>query len=324
MPNPPNMDAMKRQIEIEFRAYVNAISVLGALRDYFEEHSFTCYIEKKIDRKAGNYKTPDLLVRSDSFVIIDHKYTESDDDKNLNDKIEKMNEYNTIFVFKDQESSVPVEFQPECVMLTPREIIKYLRKKTNCPVTWGYKLDGTVAIEQSIGRVKDPRIGSLFSPTLLAPISDEARKYKFILSHAPKSCTTFQVFAILWNMHSAKDYLKPTFQVKYSEILKYFNQSFSPWISPEATQLNTTRLKEALRFLDGLHWINLLDSDSGKTIVVIRRKGRSMGNVIPYLINEQVKEEYAKELKKYVKQSEKTKAPKEKPEFKQERLTDYF
>lgn len=323
MPNPPNIDAIKKQIEIEFRAYVNAISVLGTLRDYFQEHSFICYVEKRIEKKAGNYKTPDLLLRSNNFLFIDHKYTESGDDKNLDDKIEKMKEYNTIFVFKDPDTSVPVEFQPECVMLTPRDIIKYLKKKANCPVTWGYKLDGTVAIEQSIGKVKDLRVDSLFSPTLLAPISDEARKYKFILSHAPKSYTTVQVYAILWTMHSAKDFLKPTFQVKYSEILKYFNQSFSPWISPEAMQLNASRLKEALRFLHSLRWIKLLDSDSGKIIEVIRKRGRSMGDVIPYLINEQAKEEYAKQLKKYVKQSE-TKVSKEKPEFKQERLTDYF
>ena len=82
---PPDSAEIRRGIEIEFNAYVHEIQVLGSLREYLETMKITSYIEKKIDKKDGNYKTPDLLICSSNYLIVDHKYTESSDEKTLAD-----------------------------------------------------------------------------------------------------------------------------------------------------------------------------------------------------------------------------------------------
>jgi hypothetical protein len=74
---------------------------------------------------------------------------------------------------------------------------------------------------------------------------------------------------------------------------------FSPWVVKEAHQLNPTRLKEALTFLSGLGWLELVDSPTGKIVSVNRKKGLRNGDLIPFFKAEHAKQEYEKEMRKY-------------------------
>ena len=164
MPIPPDFDSIKNQIDTEFRAYTDSIEVLSALRDFLYAKNIPSYIEKTVYKQEGGTKQPDLIIASANYLFVDHKYTKSNDDKTLEGKIEEMNEYKRSFIFEDQKVKIKIEINPECVMLTPKDVVKYFKKKTNCPITWGYKLDGSVYIEQSIGSVKDVQISSFFNP----------------------------------------------------------------------------------------------------------------------------------------------------------------
>ena len=300
---PPDSARIRRLIETEFNAYVHEIIVLGSLREYLETLNIKSYVEKKIDKKDGNYKTPDLLICSGNYLIVDHKYTESTDEETLADKVRDMNEYRSIFVLHDPKNKKDIEFDPECVMLVPENVVKYFKNNLDCPVTWGYKLNGDVTIEQGIGSVQDSKILSLFTPSLWFPKAEEIVKYKFVISHAPLAYTASQVYTILWTlMSSPSDYFATEFQVKYDTILDQFNHLFPPWVSSEVKQMNVTRVKEALIFLQELGWVRWFESD--KAIIVHKQKGRLMGETISYLIEQQTKKVFEQQLREYERAAE--------------------
>lgn len=315
---PPDSAEIKKGIEIEFNAYVDEIQVLGSLREYLETMKITSYIEKKIDKKDGSFKTPDLLICSENYLIVDHKYTESSDEKTLADKVNEMSEYVSVFLLHDNKSNKNIEFNPECVMLVPESAVKHFKNNLNCPVTWGYKLNGDVTIEQGIGSVQDSKILSLFTPSLGFPKAEEIAKYKFIISHAPLAYTTSQVYTILWMlMSSPSDYFAAEFKVKYDTILDQFNHLFPQWVSPEVKQMNVSRLREALIFLQELSWVRWLESD--KEVIVYKQKGRHMGETISYLIEQQAKRLYTHQLREY----ERVKEAEEKQKGKQTTLNGF-
>lgn len=298
--NPPDAAQIKRCIEIEFNAYVFEIQVLGSLHEYLETMNIPSYIEKKINKKDGGFKTPDLLICSDDFLIIDHKYTESDNERTLADKVQEMSEYRSKFILHDNKKNQDIEFDPECVMLVPDGSIKHFKKNLNCPVTWGYKLNGNVTIQQGIGSVKDSKILALFNPSMWFEKAEEIAKYKFVISHAPLAYTSSQVYTILWTlMSSPSDYFATEFKVKYDTILNQFNHLFPQWISAEVKQMNVSRLEEALLFLQELGWVRWLSSD--KEVIVYKQKGQHLGDIISYLIEQQAKKMYEHQIRVYQK-----------------------
>jgi hypothetical protein len=318
---PPDFDTIKNQIDTEFKGYTDSIEVLSALRDFLDFRSIPCYIEKKVYKTEGGEKQPDLIVASKNFLFIDHKYTKSDDPRTLEGKIKEVNEYNHSFYFEDPKTKTRIEITPECVMLTPKEVVKHFRKKTKCPITWGYKLDGSVYIEQSIGSVSDSQISAFFSPYLIVPLSAERRKYRFVLSHAPKSYTTYQVYSTIYFMYQTKDFDKTTYQAKYEDILSDFNDLFSPWVLKEAKQLNVTRLDEALAFLSRLGWIEVVDSPSGKIIIVNKKKFFRTGDVVGFFKTEDAKALFEEKMREY-RAMEKKGYPSQKTE--QLKMTRFF
>ncbi len=314
----PDAAEIKRCIEIEFNAYILEIQVLGSLREYLASMKITSYIEKKINKKDGNYKTPDLLISSDNFLIVDHKYTESTDERTLADKVNEMSEYKSTFLLHNNKNNKDIEFDPECVMLVPESAVKYFRKNLNSPVTWGYKLNGDVTIEQGIGTVQDSKILALFNPSMWFQKAEEIAKYKFVISDAPLAYSASQVYTILWTlMSSPSDYFATEFKVKYDTILEQFNHLFPQWVSPEVKQMNVTRLREALIFLQELGWVRWLESD--KEVIVFKQKGRNMGDIISYLIEQQAKKLYEHQLRVY----ERAIAAEEKQKGKQMTLTGF-
>ncbi|MGD6807347.1 MAG: hypothetical protein ACQCN4_10370 [Candidatus Bathyarchaeia archaeon] len=302
---PPNIDLIKSKIETEFKAYTDSIEVLGALREFLDKNAITSYIEKKVYKINGGDKQPDLLVVSKNFLFIDHKFTKSNEPKTLEDKIEEMAEYNRSFYFDDPKSRKRIQITPECVMLTPKEVIKHFRKNAKCPITWGYKIDGTVFIEESIGKVNDSKIASFFKPSLIIPISRERRKYRFVLSHAPKCYTAFQVYNAICFIYNSKDCDKTTFQANYNDLLSDFNDLFPPWVLKEAKQLNATRLDEALSLLTRLGWIEVVNSQSGKVIIVNRKKFLRTGDVLGLFKAEEAKELFEQKMREYKVQEKK-------------------
>lgn len=299
----PDAAQIKRCIEIEFNAYILEIQVLGSLREYLETLNIPSYIEKKINRADGSYKTPDLLIRSNNFLIVDHKYTESNDERTLADKVEEMSEYRSKFILHDNKKNLDIEFDPECVMLVPDGSVKYFKNNLNCPVTWGYKLNGNVTIEQGIGKVQDSKILALFNPSMWFETAEEIAKYKFVISHAPLSYTASQIYTILWTlMSSPNDYFTTEFKVKYDTILDQFNHLFPQWVSAEVKQMNVSRLEEALLFLQELGWVRWLKSD--KEVIVYKQKGQHIGDIISYLIEQQAKKQYEHQLRAYQRATE--------------------
>ena len=313
------MAGVKKKIETELNSYIHAITVLSSLREYLRNLKIECYIEKKIKKKEGEPKTPDLLIHSDNYLIVDHKYTESKDQRTLADKVEKMKEYDTIFVISNFKSKKEIEFKPECVMLTPKQAVNFFRKILGCPVTWGYTLNEEIVVEQGIGSVKDSRILSLFNPTVLCPKAEEFSRYKFIISHAPLPYTACQVYIILWTLSPPTQFFAPEFEVKYDDILDGFNHLFPPWISPEIKQLNTSRLSEALIFLQVTGWIRWLETE--KKVIVYRKKGRLIADSLSYLVDHYVKIVHTERVKEYEKKVKELKI--EKP-GKQEQISTYF
>ena len=104
-PKLPDLDDIKNQIESEFRAYCDAIEILSSLRDFFRNKSIPCHIEKSVEKKAGGDKQPDLIVCSDNYLFIDHKYTKTQCEKNLDEKINEVNGYDTVFIFEDEKKT---------------------------------------------------------------------------------------------------------------------------------------------------------------------------------------------------------------------------
>jgi len=315
----PDLSSVKKGIETELNAYVHAINVLGSFREYLRSLGIQCYIEKKVDKKEGNHKTPDFLIRSNNFLMVDHKYTESEDERTLASKIEDMKEYDTTFVLPSSKPEKQVEFKPECVMLTPKKAVKHFRKILNCPITWGYTLNEDILIEQGIRSVTDSRILSLFNPTMLCPKAPEVAKYKFIISHAPLPYTACQVYYILWTLSPPARFFFPEFEVKYDDILDVFNNLFPPWISGEVRQLNDSRLRKALQFLHETGWIRFLETEN--KVIVIRRKGRFIADLLSYLVDRHVKIEHAIRVREYEK---KVKELKIEIPGKQKQLGDFY
>lgn len=315
----PDLASVKKEIETELNAYIHAIIVLSSLREYLQNMKIECYIEKRIKKKEGEHKTPDLLIHSDNYLIVDHKYTESKDQRTLANKVEEMKEYDTIFVLPNSKSKIEIEFKPECVMLTPNEAVSFFKKILDCPVTWGYTLNEEIVVEQGIGSVEDSRILSLFNPTVLCPRAEEVSKYKFIISHAPLPYTACQVYIVLWNLSPPTQFFTPEFEVKYDDILDGFNHLFPPWISPEIKQLNTSRLSGALLFLQVTGWIRWLETE--KKVIVDRKKGRFIADSLSYLVDHYVKMEHTKRVKEYEKKVKELKIEKR---GKQEQISTYF
>jgi len=229
-----------------------------------------------------------------------------------------MKEYETVFVLSDSESK-STEFEPEVIMLTPKRATRYFKGILNCPVTWGYKLNEEIVIEQSIGSVKDSKILSLFNPTCFCPKAEEVAKYKFIISHAPLPYTTYHVYTILWNLKPPTQFFVPEFEVKYGDILGIFNNLFPPWISGEIKQLNIKRLQKALLFLQNIGWIRWVKAE--KSIIVNTSKGRYIADLFSYLVDRHVKIEHQKKVKEYEREIKKLEI--EEPE-RQKKLADFL
>lgn len=310
----PDRGSIKIAVRTEVMAYIDAIMILGSLRGHLESIGVKSHIEKKIDKKEGGYKTPDLLICSDNYIIVDHKYTESTNETTLAGKIEEVKEYDTTFV---NES---VEFEPEIVMITPAKIIEYLKRILDCPVTWGYTVNGEICINQSIGLIKDTQISSLFKPTLFCPKSRDICKYKFIISHSPLSYTACQVYTILWTLHPPAGYFAPEFDVDYKTILDQFNHLFPPWLSPEVKQLNVDRLRQALTFLQNINWIKWLELED--KVLVFKNKGRLAGDTLEYFINECTDMEFSRKKEEYELQTKQLKTAE--MDKQQKLLGDFF
>lgn len=56
----PDLTSVKKEIETEIAAYTNAIVTLASFREYLRNLGINSYIEKKIEKKGGGFKTPDL------------------------------------------------------------------------------------------------------------------------------------------------------------------------------------------------------------------------------------------------------------------------
>ncbi len=295
----PDLDSVKKEIESEVNAYIHAITTLSSLREHLESMNIKCYIEMKIEKRKGNYKTPDLLICSDNYIVVDHKYTESKNEKTLTNKLKEMKEYDHVFIFHDARSKKENEFKPEIVMLTPEEIVKYFKEQLNCPITWGYRLNEEITINQSIGSVRDSKIASLFTPMLVCPKAEEISKYKFIISHPPLPYTACQIYTVLWTLSPPTEFFTPEFEVKYDDILSVFNNLFPPWVHSEIRQLNVKRLSAALLFLQKIGWIRWFETE--RIIIVDRRKGRLIADLLAFLIDHRVKIEHEKRVKDYEK-----------------------
>jgi hypothetical protein len=298
----PRLDRVKKEIEGEVNGYVDAITLFSSLREYFQDKNIECQIEPKIKKKSGGYKTPDLLVKSDNFVIIDHKFTSSTDKENLMSKIDEMETYNKIFLFVD--SGLEKEVQPEVIMLTPEKATALFNSLLNCPITWGYVIEEQVEVKQSVRSVRDKNLLSCFNPSLLCSRSGELAKYKFILSHPPIPYTSCHVFTILWNLMQPTQLLTKEFDVKYSDILGIFNTFFPPWLRPEIKQMTITRLDEALTFLQDIGWIKWLQTDG--LIIVDKSKGRMISDVFSYFMDKFVEMEHQKKVHEYEKKLKKS------------------
>lgn len=293
----PTLASVKNEIESEINAYIHSLTLLSSLREYFKSRGIECHIEPKIKKKIGDPSTPDLLLHANNFLIVDHKYTQSIDQRTLSNKISEMKKYDTSFFLPSDASGTEVETKPEVVMLTPEKSIPILKTLSNCPVTWGYILEENIELRQSIGSVKDSKILSLFTPTLSCSLSAEIAKYKFIISHPPTPYTAVHVYSFLWNLIQPTQFFAPEFEVKYDDILTVFNSFFPPWLRPEIRQMSVTRLEEALDLLQKVGWIRWYRQEN--LILVDRTKGRLIPDISSYLIDNFVKIEHAKRVKKY-------------------------
>ena len=319
----PDLESVKKEIETEINGYINSIAILGSLRDYLRNIKIECYIETKIEKKGGGFKTPDLLIHSDDFLLVDHKYTESRDRRTLGSKVEEMKEYESAFVFAQagRDGERTVEFEPEIVMLTPQNATRFFARISGCPITWGYELDEVISINQSIRSVKDSKIPSLFDPILLCPKSEDVAKYKFIISNAPLPYTASQVYTVLWTLWRpprARALFTPEFEVQYENVLDMFNNLFPPWVSKEIKQLNASRLREALLLLQDVGWIRWLERE--RRIIVYRSKGKYIADLFPYLIDHNVKVVHAAKVKEYEKKLKETKVE----EVRQKKISDWL
>lgn len=306
----PELESIKKGVLTEVRAYIDAITVLSSLQDYIRGVGIECHIEKKLRKKDGNPKTPDLLICSDNYIIVDHKYTESENEKTLADKLEDMREYDSAFVFSNGKPSSRKEFTPEVVMLTPEGSVGLFKKFLNCPITWGYSLDSEIVIKQMIGAIKDSNVLSLFSPDLVCAMAEEISRYKFFISHPPLPYASCEIYNVLWTLSPPKQFFAPEFEVKYKDVLDVFNALFPPWISGEAKQLNVKRLEEALDFLQKTKWIKWFKTQ--RLVVVYRNKGRNIADTLSYLIDYYAKNLHVKrviEFQKEVKKVEQLQKP---------------
>lgn len=307
----PKLENIQKEVKSEFDAYIDSITILGSLRTHLKNIKIDCFLELKLWKKDGTHKTPDFLIKSANYIIVDHKYTKSDDRKTLTGKIDDMNEYDTVFIHKNPETKNDIEFSPEVVMLTPECVLKHFKQFLNCPTTWGYTLDSEILINQGISAVKDPRIASLFKPSLTFPVSEEISKYKFFISHAPLPYTACQIYNILFTLTPPTQFFKKEFEVKFDDILEIFNNLFPPWVRREIKQLNVNRLSDSLDFLRRVGWIKWYKPE--KIVIVDKKKGRQVGDLMIYLIDKYVKELHDKRVKKYqdeIKKQEALKKPK--------------
>jgi hypothetical protein len=293
----PTLASVKNEVESEVNAYIHSLTLLSSLREYFQSKGIECHIEPKIRKKNGDYNTPDLLLHSNNFLIVDHKYTESIDQRTLSNKINDMKKYDKLFLLPDDESQTEVETKPEVVMLAPAKSTPIFKTLSNCPITWGYVLEENIELRQSIGSVKDTKILSLFTPTISCPLSTEIAKYKFIISHPPTPYTAVHVYSFLWNLIQPTQFFAPEFEVKYDDVLTVFNSFFPPWLRPEIRQMSVKRLEEALDLLQKVGWIRWYKQEG--LILVDRTKGRLIPDISSYLIDNFVKIEHARRVKKY-------------------------
>ena len=287
----PDRESIKKGIKTEVSAYIEAITILGSLKYHLEQSGFECFIEKKIDKKENGYKKPDLLIHSENYIIVDHKYTESNDEKNLSSKIKDIDEYKTTFKLNS------IEFTPEVVMLIPKPATESFKTITGCPTTWNYTINGEIIIDQCIGSIKDPKMLSLFKPKFICPKGRELSKYKFILSHAQVPYVACHVYIILWSLQPAPDFFASEFIVDYNQILEHFNNTFPPWVSSEVKQLNATRLQQSLMFLQIIKWIKWIETE--KKVIVDKKKGKRIADFLEYFIDEYADQEYMRKMVEY-------------------------
>jgi hypothetical protein len=307
----PDLEYVKNVITSEVEAYVHAVTILSSLRENLQQNSLDCHIEKKLYKRDGSYKKPDLLICSDNYIVVDHKYTKSKAVDNLLDKIEIMKGYNTEFILNDAKTGEPTEFNPEVVMLTPEKAVQFFKEFLACPITWGYELNDEITIKQSVGSVKDPRVSALFKPDLSFQRAEDIAKYKFITSHSPLPYVACQVYMILFTLIRADQTFSDKFEVKYSEILDRINTLYPPWVRPEIRQLNVKKLRKALQFLQNIRWIRWFEPEN--IVVVDKKKGRLTGDLLSYFIESLAKSRHEQLVKKYeheLKKLEEAKKPK--------------
>jgi len=292
----PDLLSVKAEIQRNVKAYVFSIKLLGSLKEYLgKKLGLKVYVEGKLDKKEGGFKKPDLLIHSENYVIVDHKYTESQDERTLTSKIKEMEEYDTIFILFEEE------IRPEIVMLTPKEAAEIFSTMSNAPTTWGYVLNKEIKITQDVGKVRDKNLLSLFRPMFVCPIESAVLKYRFITSYAPLPYTAWNVYNVLWTLKPANLFFVPEFEIDYKILLDQFNKLFPPWISKEVRQLTESRLQKSLIFLAKIGWVKWV-KEAGKIIIDVS-KGKNIPDLLPRLIQfyaeielKRLEEEYTKRL----------------------------
>jgi hypothetical protein len=234
----PSVEDIKEEITRNVDGYVLSLKIYGSLKLWLERSGIRVFVEKDLPRKDGTPKRPDLLLKTpmSNFVLIDHKYISSSNEITMRRTLEDMDEYFTEFQFDNSS------FKPEVVMLCPIKAAQqfmHLQPSPRC-IIWGYEVEKKILIEEALGKVKDPSLASLFSPSMSFEVARETLRYKFLRQEPPVPYTADTVYRMLWNLR--QDWKQPEFNVSYEILLKQFNTLYPPWINRDVHQLTQGRL----------------------------------------------------------------------------------
>ena len=271
---------LKSEIRDSIDGYIFSLKIFGSLKIYLEKaFKLEVYIERDVHKTTGGTKRPDILIKTpEGFVVVDHKYILSSDERTMRSAINEVCEYNADFSLQGPS------FRPEIVMLCPlssAKRYKSLRIESSC-VIWGYELEKTITIGQVVGSVRNPSLKRIFSPGLVFPVDYEVMKFKFIREEPPLPYLTQVIYTILWSLSTEP--FKEEFDVSYKIVLEQFNTLFPRWLDPNILQLTPGRLNNSLRFLRGIGWIGW--RDGGDKITVFAKRGERMSDVLGFFIDE--------------------------------------
>lgn len=286
-----SIEEIQEEVKNEVAEYENQREVCLSFREYFSKmDGIKVWAEPVLKLPDGKFKTPDLLLAKNEWVILDYKEITSRAKTTLNSHLSDVAQY------RQQFTLGKVNFEPDIGLICPLNIAPAFKELVNTAPVLGCRLGKNIRLRRVAGDFRSHEISNLFPSETSFPLATQLSMQKF-LRHDPKAIayTAEIVRTVLWQLNQTlgSDDIVAT----RKQLIDAMTTLYPPYLLShkgdgfDIYQVTSGRVNQALEFLDKIDFVTIKkaprERENEDVISTSRRKAPQVTNFIEYFIKKE-------------------------------------